>query len=251
MLFNYHTHTKRCHHASGEDREYVEAAIAAGVKTLGFSDHAPYIFPNGYRSGHRIEPEELFAYVESVRALAKEYEKDVCILCGFELEYYPAHHQEAMALLRQVNPDYLILGQHALNNEYDGFPVHNHPQEEVVSAYVAQTIEGLATGDFTYLAHPDIVGWVENSEKAKREYRRLCEFAKENNIPLEINLLGVRRNRCYPARPFWELAGEVGASVVIGVDAHEPQAFLQKNAEEKALQLVKELGLKLIEEPFL
>ncbi len=251
MLFNYHTHTKRCHHATGEDREYVEAAIAAGVKTLGFSDHAPYIFPNGFRSGHRIEPEELFTYAESVRALAKEYEKDVRILCGFELEYYPAHHKEAMAFLRQINPDYLILGQHSLNNEYDGFYVHNHPQEEVVATYVAQTIEGLATGDFAYLAHPDLVGWVENSELAKREYRRLCEYAKEKNIPLEINLLGVRGNRCYPARPFWKLAGEVGASVVIGVDAHEPQAFLQKDAEEKALRLVKELGLKLIEEPFL
>ena len=251
MLFNYHTHTKRCHHATGEDREYVEAAIAAGVKTLGFSDHAPYIFPNGFRSRHRIEIEELFDYVNSVRSLAKEYEKDVHILCGFELEYYPAHHKEAMALLRQVNPDYVILGQHALNNEYDGFAVHNHPQEEVVSAYVAQTIEGLATGDFAYLAHPDIVGWVEDSEIAKREYRRLCAFAKEKNIPLEINLLGIRSNRCYPARPFWEIAKDVGVNVLLGVDAHEPEAFLQKDAEEQARKLVKELGLSLIEKPFL
>ena len=30
MLANYHTHTKRCQHAGGEDREYVEAAIQAG-----------------------------------------------------------------------------------------------------------------------------------------------------------------------------------------------------------------------------
>ena len=27
MYANYHTHTKRCRHAAGEDREYVEAAI--------------------------------------------------------------------------------------------------------------------------------------------------------------------------------------------------------------------------------
>ena len=44
MLYNYHTHTARCNHASGTDREYVEKAIEAGYKTLGISDHAPYLF---------------------------------------------------------------------------------------------------------------------------------------------------------------------------------------------------------------
>ena len=45
MLTNYHTHTRRCGHAVGEDREYAEAAVQAGLKILGFSDHAPQIFP--------------------------------------------------------------------------------------------------------------------------------------------------------------------------------------------------------------
>ena len=34
MIANYHTHTKRCKHATGEDREYVEAAIETGLKIL-------------------------------------------------------------------------------------------------------------------------------------------------------------------------------------------------------------------------
>ena len=78
MLFNYHTHTARCNHASGTDREYVEQAISGGMKTLGFSDHAPYVFPGGtYPSEHRMKVDELFEYAESVRSLAKEYEKDI------------------------------------------------------------------------------------------------------------------------------------------------------------------------------
>ena len=41
-----HTHTKRCGHAFGADEEYVQAAIDAGIKVLGFSDHIflPNIF---------------------------------------------------------------------------------------------------------------------------------------------------------------------------------------------------------------
>ena len=46
MKHNYHTHTTRCNHAEGEDRAYIENAIQGGLETLGFSDHAPYFFPD-------------------------------------------------------------------------------------------------------------------------------------------------------------------------------------------------------------
>lgn len=32
--FNYHSHTKRCEHAIGEDEEYVKAAIANGFQVM-------------------------------------------------------------------------------------------------------------------------------------------------------------------------------------------------------------------------
>ena len=51
MTANFHTHTARCRHARGTDREYVESAIRAGISVLGFSDHSPYYFPDGYYSG--------------------------------------------------------------------------------------------------------------------------------------------------------------------------------------------------------
>ena len=31
MIANYHTHTWRCHHAGGTERQYIESAIAAGI----------------------------------------------------------------------------------------------------------------------------------------------------------------------------------------------------------------------------
>ena len=58
MRFNYHTHTTRCQHAKGTEREYVEAAIRGGYKILGFSDHTPYPFDNGYESRIRMKMEE-------------------------------------------------------------------------------------------------------------------------------------------------------------------------------------------------
>ncbi|MGM9624341.1 MAG: PHP domain-containing protein, partial [Eubacteriales bacterium] len=62
LAANYHTHTPRCGHAGGNEREYIENAIRAGIRTLGFADHAPYPFPKSYRSGMRMEVEETEAY---------------------------------------------------------------------------------------------------------------------------------------------------------------------------------------------
>ena len=66
MTENYHTHTARCRHAAGTEEEYVLQAIAGGLKVLGFSDHTPFLFPNGYCSRIRMYPEELEGYVSTV-----------------------------------------------------------------------------------------------------------------------------------------------------------------------------------------
>ena len=56
IKYNYHTHTKRCGHAIGNDEDYVINAIKAGYKILGFSDHAPYIIP---KKGERMNYEQI------------------------------------------------------------------------------------------------------------------------------------------------------------------------------------------------
>lgn len=251
MLHNYHTHTIRCNHASGTDREYVEAAIKKGLKTLGFSDHAPYLFPDtDYQSIFRMRLEETEQYVESVRSLAKEYEKDIKIYCGFELEYYPDFHKEEKAFLMQFKPDYFILGQHFVGNERESHYYINTPGDIFLTLYVSQVLAGLSTGDFLYLAHPDVTGCVNFSEaQIEQEYRRLCKGAKRMGIPLEINLLGLRGNRHYPTETFFRIAGEVGNDIILGMDAHAPAEILENEAEKRALAIVEKFNLKLLNAP--
>ncbi|MBQ2467372.1 MAG: hypothetical protein II506_06345, partial [Lachnospiraceae bacterium] len=54
MYANYHTHTPRCMHAVGEEREYIEAAIKHKFSVLGFSDHVPQPYREGVVSGFRL-----------------------------------------------------------------------------------------------------------------------------------------------------------------------------------------------------
>ncbi len=86
MTVNLHTHTFRCNHAAKQDRDYVERALAAGIKTLGFSDHTPMPFRGEYYSNFRMRPELLSDYVASVLALREEYRGRIDIPLGLEVE---------------------------------------------------------------------------------------------------------------------------------------------------------------------
>lgn len=248
MIANYHTHTWRCGHAEGDERDYVRQAVKAGLKILGFSDHTPYEFDGEPRNRPiRMKPEELPGYAATIRQLAGEYRDQIQIFCGVEAEYYPKYFPRLLELLKENGIRYMILGQHFLGNEV-GEPYSGRPcsDPKVLERYVSQTAEALDTGVFTYFAHPDLIHFVGSGTVYEREMRKLCRAAKRAGTPLEINLLGIRENRHYPNERFWRLAAEEGNTVVLGCDAHTPGDVADPESEKKALALVERLGLDLI-----
>ena len=229
LYANYHTHTWRCGHARGTDREYIERAILEGTRILGFSDHAPYRFPNGSRSGIRMETGRLEEYFRTLTDLKREYAGQIRIHIGLEAEYCPALFGDLIGALRQYPCEYLLLGQHFFGSE--DFNVASRPvsDPEVFRRYVDQVLEGLSTGLFTYLAHPDYVRWLGDGRTYRREMGRLCREAKTMGIPLEINVNGIRGRAHYPTKAFWTLAGQTGNDVILGTDHHYPEGIDLKN----------------------
>ncbi len=73
MKVNYHTHTKRCKHAVGEDEEYVLAAIKGGFKVLGFSDHTPWAYKSDFVPRIRMTMDQFGEYCASIHALKEKY----------------------------------------------------------------------------------------------------------------------------------------------------------------------------------
>ncbi len=249
MIANYHSHTYRCHHATGTQREYIEQAIQAGIRVWGFSDHTPYPFGNGYVSGIRMLPEELESYVKDTLDLKREYEKDIEIHLGLEVEYYPRHFEALLRLCEDYPIEYFLLGQHSTHNEYDGvYSGRETWDEAVLKAYCDQVIAGLQTGRFLYVAHPDLIHYVGEEQIYDRHMRRMCREMKARGIPGEINFLGLLDDRNYPDPRFWRIAGEEGLSAVLGIDAHRTDRIILPQCEERARKIVREYGLHLIEQ---
>ena len=248
MKANYHTHTWRCRHALGTEREYVENALKAGLEILGFADHAPYIFPNGYYSTFRMRLEQLPDYVDTVLSLREMYREKIQVPLGLEMEFYPRHLPELLPILRDQPMDYLILGQHFVNNEYDA-PYNGVGSQDagLLRQYVRQTCDAMNTGLFTYFAHPDLIHF-QGSERLYRQHMRdICREAKGCGIPLEFNLLGLSDKKHYPNPVFWEMAAEEGCLCVLGRDAHTPEALLDERTEKLALKILELFGINPID----
>ena len=249
MTANYHTHTFRCHHAQGTEREYIETAISRGLKVLGFSDHVPQLFPGEYYSHFRMSPEETEDYVRTLTELRDEYKNDIEIFIGFETEYYGEIFDALLEFLKPYPIDYMILGQHYLDNEYDTrrSAMLVQADEEQFDKYINTVLKGISTGKFSYIAHPDIFGFDGDPEVYCRQYRRLCEGAKELNIPLEINLHGITTRRHYPSDRFFKIAKEVGNSFIFGSDAHDPSGVLNPESYKVACELIARHGITPLE----
>lgn len=246
---NYHTHTVRCQHAEGTEREYIEAAIAIGMKKLGFSDHTPCPFKDGYVSGIRMKMEEAYEYVTCLRQLKKEYEDRIEILIGFETEYVPEFFEEQLTLYHDLNIDYLIMGQHFWRSEslgpYSGAPTSDPDR---IHMYVNSVLEGMATGKFTYLAHPDLMNFQGVDSVYEWEMTRLLEGLKEMNIPVEINMGGMGEGKHYPDDKFWSLVSKIGNDVIIGADAHSVAMLTDVDTYDRCKEIAERFELNLVDD---
>ncbi len=217
-------------------------------------------------------------YIPALVALREKYKEQINIKIGLECEYYGEQLEQHPQLVQFRNDtegklDYMILGQHfALKRDENG-KIKVPPEMSSKSSsqypldYAATVLEAIKSGKFAYIAHPDIflegrdnVKEEERAlymENAKKATRMICEAAARYGIPLEVNLgsisaieAGVKHcmqdgSYAYPVPDFWKVAQECGCKVLIGIDAHAPEALREKKNELIARKLLIDNGVDL------
>lgn len=251
MKYNYHTHTYRCGHAVGTIEEYILRSISCGVTHLGFSDHFPHICTEGYESNYRIPFKEGKKYFAEINSLREKYKNQIDIKIGFEMEYYPQCFQNMLKNAIDFGAEYLILGEHYTKEENTDSLHTITPTDSIedLKEYVATVVEGIYSGVFTYIAHPDLINFKGDNNIYEAEMRKICIAARESEIPLEINFLGIRDNRNYPNESFWKIAGEEKSPVTFGFDAHDIKNAYDGDSLIKAKEMVDKYKLNYIGKP--
>lgn len=253
MKYNYHTHTSRCFHAKGSDEDFVKAAIEAGFDEIGFADHSPWPF-EGYVSGMRMHVDEFPVYCQSIKNLREKYKDRISIKLGLECEYFPEYMPWLKKAIDEKEIDYIILGRHFSKNETGGTYNGNLKTPEQLYIYRDDIIEAIETGVFAYVAHPDIFmrGYPVFDGHCRKISCDIIEKAIETNTPLEYNLLGLSISMSsgkpdYPYPDFWDMVGEMKAPVTMGIDAHIPEAYLDRELFAKGLAELDSRGLKIVD----
>ncbi len=252
MDYNYHTHTKYCGHAIDEMEEYIQEMIANGVLYMGFSEHAPFRFPDGYESFFRLPMANVNDYLKEAKRLQKVYEKQIDIKIGYEMEYYPLYFKDMLKNVLNYGAEYLILGQHCPGNEHPDchFSSYGHTSDEALTAYTDCVLSAIQSGVFTYVAHPDVLKYCgENLSLYEQEMKKICLASKEHNIPLEINFCGIRDKIHYPSDTFFSIAGQIGSPITFGMDAHAISECYDKESLAIGKEMVKRHNLNYIGKP--
>lgn len=255
MKHNFHTHTVRCKHAIGTDEQYVKAALESGFDVLGFADHAPWAFASDYVSHCRMPADQWGDYRQSVLSLKKQYAGSIDVRLGLECEFYQKYFDQLLRL-RDDGCEYFILACHFL------FTEEEHPyigltcrEDDEVLRYAEQTVQGIRTGLFSYIAHPDLymMHREDFSPACMEAADMICQAAKEARMPLEYNLLGLLGElsghpRGYPRQDFWEYARKWDNDVILGVDAHEPDQLRRQEVWDTALQRLGTLNYRIVDD---
>ena len=250
MLTSFHTHTFLCKHAVGVPLDYVrEAKDCAG---LGFSDHCPYPQDDVWNDC-RMDASDVPFYLQMVEK-AKE---EACfpVFLGFECEWLPRFESWYRDYLRgEVGAEYLVFGSHWFLIDGDLVWAPNLQSKKDIADYVDFTIQGLQTGLYDFLAHPDLflAFCTHIDSELLKISSYLIDACIDLNIPIEINGAGslapkiIRdgREECgYPAIAFWEIARDKRATIICNSDAHDPKNVIY--GAYSARQFAKKLDIEV------
>lgn len=248
IISSYHNHNYLCLHAGGKVIDYVKEAKKKGLKTIGISDHGPSKI-NKERMNY-----ETF-YTEYLPQFDDVSDNSLNVRCALEVEYNRNEIEELTFLRGKV--DYFILGQHYIYSDNNYKMVHSETLSDAdYKIYRDLVIEGLNTGLFSILAHPDIVFF--NNEKIS-EFGLKCleEIILECirlNVYLEVNANGLRRKGIgdllyrYPRQEYLDLLKKHNAKCIISDDAHDPKYLVDDKTRILYSYLVDE-GFNLIFDP--
>lgn len=251
---NFHTHTDRCHHAFGKDRDFVQSAIANGFEVLGFSDHACWHYDTDFVAHMRMKESEFQDYKDCVLQLKKHYKDQIDIRFGLEAEYFPKYMDWMLDFCIKNEIQYLILGNHYYETDEKRI-YYGGAKGKYIQAYFDSCCEGLKTGMYAYLAHPELIlrntGGVITPE-IRDGFHQICKCAKECDLPLEFNVLGMQHNMRmgyeeYPNHHFLEIASLYHNKVILGMDAHKV-SDLNRDLYDLALDNLSKYDVEIVDE---
>lgn len=263
---NYHAHSDFCH-GKGTLEDYIKASLASGMKSIGFSSHAPLPFETSWAM-----PEDQFTnYLNEITALRKKYKKKIQLYAGLELDYIPGLVGPADESTIQLSLDYTVGSVHFI----DQFPDGTHFEADgsrrifinginqiffgdvkiLVKRYFELVREMLIKSKPTILGHLDKIKmhnhasiiFSENESWYREEILHTLDVLAASKVILEVNTRGLYKKKCdetYPSSWVLKEALKNNIPITVSSDAHHPREVA--GYFESAISMLREIGYRHI-----
>lgn len=221
----FHVHTSQV-----PDEAYIKKAISLKLSDIWFTDYAP--FP-GDPFLNRMKHDQLPEYIHSLMNLKEQYQNDINVHIGLEIEYF-YQYEEYYSYLLESGIEMLLLGQHIYQTSKDNYnfslPDTERKQSEMQGLGRA-IIEGIGTGLFKACAHLDRIFryhvWDKEAEDISRD---ISDAALKYDVALEKNIESAETPNCYNSR-FWDTVSRKN-KIILGIDAHSPEELEKATPKE-------------------
>jgi histidinol-phosphatase (PHP family) len=231
-----HVHTRLCHHAVGEMKEYVEAAIRRGLATIVFLEHLETDIR--YQPCSWLEDADFAYYFEEGDRLKRCYQGRIEIQLGMEVGVNSVALPVIQQRLAQYPVERVGLSCHFYSHDGTHLNLLSRRRQSldllaeigadtVVSTYFDALIEAVALLECDVLCHLDAVlrhlPGIRFNAHHQRQILALLDGMQAQRVALEINTSGFDyRGSAFPAP--WIIAEAVhrGIPLRAGSDAHQP-----------------------------
>lgn len=252
---DFHIHSYYSGDSDAKMEDMINSAINLNLKTICFTDHMDYDYPQMERNPKDIFEFDVKKYSDELNYLKEKYKSKIKILIGIELGLMPYLVDRYKKLILENKFDFIIGSSHLIDGVDPYFKEfwQNNDEKTGYSKYFLSIIENIKAGhDFDTYGHIDYIVRYGQNKNLNYSYDIYSDYFDEifkllieKNKALEINSAGYKYGLGY-AHPqtdvlkrYKEMGGEL---ITIGSDAHKPEhiAYDFKKTEE----MLKSLGFK-------
>jgi histidinol-phosphatase (PHP family) len=238
-LSDRHVHTRLCNHATGEMEEYVQAAIALGLREIVFLEHLEIGIKYSERTW--LSKADFDYYFEESDRLRRTYADRIRIGSGVEVGYNGDCEAELIEHLAARPWDSVGISCHFLKMTDRGLHLNllsRRPDniiiarqfglERLLTLYFDALITAVKNLPGTFLCHLDAalrhVPELVFTDSHFEQIDTLLAEVKKKGMALELNTSGIAmRNEIFPARKILSMALGYDLPLQAGSDAHRPE----------------------------
>ncbi len=252
--YNFHSHTQFCDGRADMAR-FVNAAVSAGIKHLGFTPHSPIPI----ESPCNMADSDVTDYIKEFNRLKEEYSGQINLYISMEIDYLGKYWGASNPYFSKLPLDYRLSSIHFIPTQegelidVDGSTksfmekMHRYFHDDiryVVDTFYHHTIDMIEAGGFDMIGHFDKIGLnastyqpgIESEKWYKKHIDNVTDALKGRDIIVEINtkaweppvgydegVAGPYQPRLFPSEATIKQLQKAGLQIAVNSDVHFPE----------------------------